>query len=59
VTISYCAADFDDDGFLTFEDFDAFINALDTGLASADFNRDGFLTFEDFDAFVSAFESGC
>ena len=56
---SVCAADFNTDGFLTFEDFDAFVSVFEAGGVSADFNADGFLTFEDFDAFVSAFEAGC
>lgn len=59
VKLSYCRADFDNDGFLSFEDFDAFIAALEAGSASADFNDDGFLTFEDFDAFIQTFEAGC
>jgi hypothetical protein len=59
VTLGFCTADFDFDGFLTFEDFDAFVGAFEAGSASADFNSDGFLTFEDFDAFVSSFEAGC
>ena len=54
-----CMADFDGDGFLTFEDFDAFVAAFEAGAANADFDGDGFLTFEDFDAFVEAFEAGC
>lgn len=54
-----CNADFNTDGFLTFEDFDGFVTGLEVGDASADFNKDGFLTFEDFDAFVTAFEVGC
>jgi hypothetical protein len=54
-----CPADFDNDGFLTFEDFDAFVAAFEAGATNADFDGDGFLTFEDFDAFVSAFEAGC
>ena len=54
-----CPADFNQDGFLTFEDFDAVVGAFEAGEAPADFNADGFLTFEDFDAFVSAFEAGC
>ena len=57
--LTICAADFDCDGFITFEDFDSFVNAFEVGLASADFTGDGFLTFEDFDAFVAAFEGGC
>ncbi|MDX2118207.1 MAG: kelch repeat-containing protein [Planctomycetota bacterium] len=54
-----CRADFNSDGFLTFEDFDAFVDGFESGQPNADFNRDGFLTFEDFDAFVTAFEAGC
>jgi|GEM_PF-6296597 len=53
------AADFDLDGFITFEDFDAFVAAFEEGLQTSDFNQDGFLTFEDFDAFVAKFEGGC
>jgi len=56
---AYCAADFNVDGFLTFEDFDAFVSAFEGGSASSDLNCDGFLTFEDFDAFVAEFEQGC
>ena len=54
-----CEADFNCDGFLTFEDFDSFVGAFESGGSSSDFNADGFLTFEDFDAFVGAFEAGC
>ncbi len=54
-----CDGDFNNDGFLDFTDFDAFVGAFDDGAATADFNRDGFLDFTDFDAFVSAFEPGC
>ena len=56
---SCCPADFNADGFLTFEDFDAFVGAFEAGEPAADFDADGFLTFEDFDAFVGAFEAGC
>ncbi len=52
-------ADFNGDGFLTFEDFDEFVAAFEAGEAGADFDGDGFLTFEDFDAFVLTFEAGC
>jgi len=57
--LSICPSDFDADGFITFNDFDAFVTSFEAGEAVADFDRDGFLTFEDFDAFVNAFESGC
>jgi hypothetical protein len=54
-----CAADFNTDGFLSFEDFDAFVTAFEAGSDTADMNCDGFLTFEDFDTFVTALEAGC
>lgn len=54
-----CRADFDGDGFITFEDFDAFVNAFEAGSASSDFNADGCLDFTDFDDFVTALEAGC
>ncbi|MDX2118747.1 MAG: immunoglobulin domain-containing protein [Planctomycetota bacterium] len=59
ILLSSCAADYNADGFLTFEDFDDFVNDFESGVPAADFNADGFLTFEDFDAFVAAFEAGC
>lgn len=59
LTTSDCPVDFNGDGFLTYEDFDAFITAFETGLIPSDFNGDGFITFDDFDAFVVAFECGC
>jgi hypothetical protein len=54
-----CPADFNNDGFLDFTDFDSFVEAFEAGAATADFNNDGFLDFTDFDAFVSSFEAGC
>lgn len=54
-----CRADFNYDGFLTFEDFDAFVTVFEAGGTDADFNTDGFLSFEDFDTFVGVFEAGC
>ncbi len=54
-----CPADFNGDGFVTGEDFDAFVTAFEAGALSSDFNGDGFVTGEDFDAFVAAFETGC
>jgi hypothetical protein len=57
--LTACKADFDGDGFITFEDFDAFVGAFESGLPSSDFNGDGFLTFDDFDVFVQTFELGC
>jgi hypothetical protein len=54
-----CDADFNQDGFIDFTDFDAFVEAFEAGDAIADFNSDGFLDFTDFDAFVASFEAGC
>ncbi len=54
-----CPADFNNDGFLDFTDFDAFVSAFEIGGPGSDFNSDGFLDFTDFDAFVGAFEQGC
>lgn len=54
-----CPADFNGDGFVTGEDFDAFQAAFEAGSISSDFNGDGFVTGEDFDAYVVAFELGC
>jgi hypothetical protein len=54
-----CVADFNNDGFLDFSDFDAFVAAFEAGSATSDINADGFLDFTDFDAFVAAFEAGC
>lgn len=51
-------ADFNCDGFITGEDFDAFVEAFTAGDLAADFDGDGFVTGEDFDAYVVAFENG-
>ena len=58
-SVSSCASDFNDDGFLDFTDFDDFVTAFESGDPASDFNNDGFLDFTDFDAFVAAFEAGC
>ncbi|MDX2118856.1 MAG: S8 family serine peptidase [Planctomycetota bacterium] len=57
--VQSCLADFNNDTFLDFSDFDAFVAAFEGGLATADVNFDGFLDFTDFDTFVVAFEAGC
>jgi len=55
-----CPADFNCDGFLDFFDYDAFVDAFETGGGlEADFNGDGFVDFFDYDEYVTAFESGC
>jgi hypothetical protein len=56
---SPCRADFNNDGFLDFFDYDDFVVAYETGSAGADFNGDGFVDFFDYDDFVAAYETGC
>ncbi|MDX2118067.1 MAG: immunoglobulin domain-containing protein [Planctomycetota bacterium] len=58
--IRFCPSDINEDGFLDFTDFDAYVTAYEAGDGDiADFNGDGFYDFTDFDAFVGAFEAGC
>jgi len=54
-----CGADFDENGFVTGDDFDVFTQAFVDGVIAADFNRDGFVTGDDFDLFSDAFAAGC
>lgn len=54
-----CTPDYNLDGFLTGEDFDAFVTAFEAGDDTADYTADGFITGEDFDAFLVDFELGC
>lgn len=54
-----CPSDFDGDGLVTGDDFDAYVAAFEAGSASSDFDGDGFVTGDDFDAYVIAFEAGC
>ncbi len=54
-----CPTDFNGDGFVTGDDFDAFVLAFIAGDNAADFDHNGFVTGEDFDAYVAAFEQGC
>lgn len=58
-----CIADFNNDGFVDFFDFDDFISCFE-GVAcppsrDPDFNGDGFVDFLDYDEFVIQFERGC
>lgn len=54
-----CRADFNADGFVTGDDFDAYVTAFVAGVISADFNGDGFVTGDDFDGYIVSFEVGC
>ncbi|MFO0836085.1 MAG: GC-type dockerin domain-anchored protein [Phycisphaerales bacterium] len=56
---SDCNADFNQDGFVNGDDFDAFATLFEAGDLGADFNHDGFVNGDDYDAFASGFESGC
>jgi len=57
--IPWCIADFDHDGFVNGEDFDAYVAVFEAGSISADANHDGFVTGEDFDLFAEHFGAGC
>ncbi len=58
-----CRGDFNNDGFVDFFDYDAFVLCFETGACppggDADFNDDGFADFFDYDDFVARFEAGC
>jgi len=56
---SGCIADFNHDGFVNGDDYDAFAEAFDVGDLGADFNGDGFVNGNDYDAFADAFDAGC
>jgi hypothetical protein len=63
IVCNRCPADFNEDGFLDFFDYDDYVNCFEGGPCppgkDADFNNDGFVDFFDYDAFVAAFERGC
>jgi hypothetical protein len=54
----FCKPDLNEDGFLDFFDYDAYINRYERGFM-ADYNDDGFVDFFDYDAFVADFGRGC
>ncbi|MFO0834992.1 MAG: laminin B domain-containing protein [Phycisphaerales bacterium] len=54
-----CPADFNHDGFVNGDDYDAFASLFENGDIGADFNHDGFVNGDDYDSFASAFENGC
>ncbi len=63
VVCNPCPADFNEDGFLDFFDYDDYVNCFENNICppgqNADFNGDGFVDFFDYDAYVAAFERGC
>ena len=64
-----CPADFNNDGFIDFFDYDDFVSCFEGDVSGCpannppqmvlDMNGDGFVDFFDYDAFVQAFERGC
>jgi len=57
--ICACPSDFNQDGFVNGDDFDAYALAFELGYPTADFNGDEFVNADDYDAFVDAFFAGC
>ena len=55
----YCTSDFNLDGYVNGNDFDAFATAFENGSFEADVNLDGYVNGNDYDTFASAFEVGC
>ena len=55
----FCPSDYDQNGFVNGDDFDAFVDAFVAGDIAADFDHNTFVNGDDFDGFVSAFEAGC
>jgi photosystem II stability/assembly factor-like uncharacterized protein len=62
-SLPFCPADFNQDSFVDFFDYDAFVLCFEDSNCppgkTADFNDDGFVDFFDFDDFVTAFSGGC
>jgi hypothetical protein len=57
-----CLADFNQDGFIDFFDYNDFVACFEgvgTPGCNADFNGDDFVDFFDYEEFVVAFETGC
>lgn len=60
VTAEYlCLADFNNDGFVNGNDYDAFAEVFDIADPAADINGDGFVNGDDYDVFAEAFDAGC
>ncbi|MFO0836083.1 MAG: PQQ-binding-like beta-propeller repeat protein [Phycisphaerales bacterium] len=54
-----CLADFNHDGFVNGDDYDAFAEVFDIADSAADMNHDGFVNGDDYDLFAEHFDSGC
>lgn len=59
VTSAFCLADFNQDGFVNGDDYDAFASAFEAADLAADLTRDGFVNGDDYDSFAEHFEAGC
>jgi len=57
--VNPCPGDFNHDGYVNGNDYDAFAGLFETGDHGADFNHDGYVNGNDFDAFAEHFEVGC
>jgi hypothetical protein len=52
-------ADFNNDGVVDFFDYDAYVEAFESGGSGTDTNGDGFVDFFDYNDFVQVYELGC
>ncbi|MFO0836099.1 MAG: hypothetical protein U0638_14095 [Phycisphaerales bacterium] len=59
VDVGLCPADFDHNGFVNGNDYDAFAELFDVADPGADFNHDGFINGNDYDEFADHFDVGC
>ena len=59
LTPASCAADLNNDGTVTSQDFFAFLGAFFQRAPRADFNKDGAITSQDYFDFLTAFFAGC
>ncbi|MFO0836197.1 MAG: immunoglobulin domain-containing protein [Phycisphaerales bacterium] len=59
VAATCCPADFNADGFVNGDDYDAFAELFDIADPGADINHDSFVNGDDYDLFAEHFESGC
>jgi len=63
VFVALCGADFNNDRFVDFFDFNDFVDCFEGGTCpvgrSSDYNGDGFVDFFDINDFVADFEAGC
>ena len=54
-----CVGDYNHDGYVNGNDYDAFAEFFEVGDHRADINHDGYVNGNDYDDFASAFENGC